>query len=450
MEEPILMYVPVDKVKPNPLNEEYFARYTHEEYETLKRSIEANGIRDPIKVRKIENGYVALGGHARLKIARELGMEEIKAEVYKNISDQDAEYLLIADNDERRHSDDPIKKAKRAKFLTEYWNIRKGGPRLPKGQNGLLEVKELNNLESEIPKGQNGLDDGKTLSDVAQAIGESERTTKRLLKLNDLTPEWQALVSAGKLGTTVAEQLAYIPPDVQAVMYNEVRDAILEMNLEQIKEVRAKVEGGNLEEIDRLKRQLELAVREKKESEARAEKLQEMLAKKEAELRQGHAAMMKLIAEKKQMEEKLAELTASEKARLEAIKKEIEAKERELEELKFAISDLKYEKEEIEKRRNRTDEGISTLNKKLKLVLDIKGDVEAALHQIEEDPYGNAFRCLSKYAPVVRNLADLLYAKLDEVARMGGREIPAEVAEKGVAPAASNVVKFKKEPVPAH
>jgi hypothetical protein len=47
-------------------------------------------------------------------------------------------------------------------------------------------------------------------------------------------------------------------------------------------------------------------------------------------------------------------------------------------------------------------------------------------------------------------LADLLYAKLDEVARMGSREIPAEVAEKGVAPAASNVVKFKKEPVPAH
>jgi len=436
MEEPILMYVPVDKVEPNPLNEEYFARYTPEEYENLKRSIEANGIRDPIKVRKTKNGYVALGGHARLKIARELGMEEIKAEVYKNISDQDAEYLLIADNDERRHSDDPIKKAKRAKFLKEYWGIREGKAN-PKG--------------TVVPRqGQNGLDDGKTLSDVAQAIGESERTTKRLLKLNDLTPEWQALVSSGKLGTTVAEQLAYIPPDVQTVMYNEVRDAILEMSLTQIKEVRAKVESGDLEEINRLKRQLELAVREKKESEARAEKLQESLTKMEAELRQGHAAMMKLIAEKKQMEEKLAELTASEKARLEALNKEIEVKERELEELKFAISDLKYEKEEIEKRRNRTDEGISTLNKKLKLVLDIKGDVEAALHQIEEDPYGNAFRCLSKYAPVVRNLADLLYAKLDEVAQMGNREVSAEVAEKGVAPAASNVVKFKKEPVPAH
>lgn len=432
MEEPITMYVPVDKVEPNPLNEKYVARHTPEEYEILRKSIEVNGVRDPIKVRKTEGGYIALGGHTRLKIAKELGIKEIKANIYRNISDEEAEYLLVADNHERRYNDDPIKKKNRAIFLAEYWDIKlgKGGDR-----------RSMDKMSIDRPK--------KTLADVAEAIGESYKTTQRLLKLNDLTPEWQALVSAGKLGTTVAEQLAYIPPEVQAKMYNEIRDAILEMNLEQIKEVRAKVESGNLEEIDRLKRQLELAVREKKESEARAEKLQEMLAKKEAELRQGHAAMTKLIAEKKQMEEKLAELTASEKARLEALNKEIEAKERELEELKFAISDLKYEKEEIEKRRNRTDEGISTLNKKLKLVLDIKGDVEAALHQIEEDSYGNAFRCLSKYAPVVRNLADLLYAKLDEVARMGSREIPAEVAEKGVAPAASNVVKFKKEPVPA-
>lgn len=51
------------------------------------------------------------------------------------------------------------------------------------------------------------------LSDIAEMIGENVRTTKRILKLNDLIPEIQSLVSAGKLGTTVAEQIAYLTPE---------------------------------------------------------------------------------------------------------------------------------------------------------------------------------------------------------------------------------------------
>ena len=435
MEKPIQMYVKLCEIVPNPLNEQYFARHAPEEYETLKRSIAANGIRDPLKLRKTKDGYVLLGGQTRFAIAKELGMEEVKADIYKNISDHEAEYLLIADNDERRHGDDPIKQMKRAVFLKEYWGVREGKAN-PKG--------------TVIPRqGQNGPDDGKTLSDVAQAIGESERTTKRLLKLNDLAPEWQALVSAGKLGVTVAEQLAYFPPDVQSEFYNTVREAILEMNLTQIKDVRARVESGDPEEIRRLKHQLELAGKKlelvTRENEERIEKLQAALSEKEAELRRGFAATKKLMDEKAELEKRLKDLSASEKARLDVLEDEIKTLEEQKDALIFEISDLKYELNESKEKRTRTDEGISTLTKKLKLVLDIKGEVEAALNQIEEDPYGNAWRCLLKFAPVLRDMTDLLYKKLDEVARMGNREIPAEIAEKGLAPAVSNVVKFKKE-----
>ncbi len=55
----------------------------------------------------------------------------------------------------------------------------------------------------------------KTAADIAETIGESEKTTRRLLKLNDLILEIQTLVSSGKLGTTAAEQLAYLTPDEQ-------------------------------------------------------------------------------------------------------------------------------------------------------------------------------------------------------------------------------------------
>jgi hypothetical protein len=42
------------------------------------------------------------------------------------------------------------------------------------------------------------------MEDVANAIGESVDTTQRLLKLNELTPELQELVSSDSLGQMAA------------------------------------------------------------------------------------------------------------------------------------------------------------------------------------------------------------------------------------------------------
>ncbi|GCD81913.1 hypothetical protein PTHTG4_09750 [Parageobacillus thermoglucosidasius] len=128
-----------------------------------------------------------------MRIAKELGMTEVPVEIV-DVDEWQAEYLLIAENVERRGQaeTDPIKKARIAQFLKEYWGVQHGGNRAS-GQNGHL----------------------KTRQDIADAIGEDKRTTRRLLKLNDLIPELQSLVSAGKLGTTAAEQLAYLTPDVQ-------------------------------------------------------------------------------------------------------------------------------------------------------------------------------------------------------------------------------------------
>jgi len=88
-----------------------------------------------------------------------------------------------------------MKKARIAEFLKDYWDVRKGNSQMR--QNGTL----------------------KTIEDIGQAIGEDRRNTQRLLKLNDLIPELQQLVSNGKLGTTAAEQLAYLSPEVQRALY---------------------------------------------------------------------------------------------------------------------------------------------------------------------------------------------------------------------------------------
>lgn len=129
--------------KPHPKNTDYYSDLTPEKYEEIKRSIETHGIRDPLKVLP---DYTILAGHQRHKIALALELQEVPITIM-DVSPEEAEYLLVADNEERRQADDdPMKKARRAAFLKEYWGVRKGGDRKSKGQNGLLIFRSINDV----------------------------------------------------------------------------------------------------------------------------------------------------------------------------------------------------------------------------------------------------------------------------------------------------------------
>lgn len=223
-------YVPVDLLKPHSKNEEYFSRPTEEEYQRIKRSIEAEGIRDPLKVTP---DYTVVAGHLRLEIAKELGFDRVPVEIVDG-DEEYLEYLLVADNEERRVCRDPMKKARRAEFLARYWGVRQGSLAKPGTPEGHF-----------VPQ-------VKTLADVAEAVGESEKGLKRLLKLNDLIPELQALVSTGRLGTTAAEQLAYLTPEVQHELYAVLGETIAELTVREAKDLRARAEGA-----ETLKKELE-------------------------------------------------------------------------------------------------------------------------------------------------------------------------------------------------
>ncbi|WP_156807300.1 hypothetical protein [Effusibacillus pohliae] len=109
---------------------------------------------------------------------------------------------------------DPIKQARIAAFLKEYWGVQHGGNRGSSRQNGDL----------------------KTTRDIADFIGESKRNTERLLKINDLIPEIQALVSANRLGTTAAEQLAYLTEEEQRTLIDVFgAEAVGRISVEQSK-----------------------------------------------------------------------------------------------------------------------------------------------------------------------------------------------------------------------
>lgn len=211
--------IQISKLKPHPKNEYYFTDIEGEKYEEVKQSIETYGIREPIV---ITTNYTVISGHQRLRIANDLGFTEVPVDI-KDVDEWEAEYLLIAYNTERRGEaeKDPIKKARQANFMREYWK-----------NNGMY-------LEGRPKKVDNN---GRTLLDVAEVIGETERTTKRLLKLNDLIPQLQSLVSSGKLGTTAAEQLAYLTVEEQTALFDERGDSIGDMTVEEVKKLRKEIE----------------------------------------------------------------------------------------------------------------------------------------------------------------------------------------------------------------
>ncbi len=256
-----MVVVSTNKLKEHHKNGYYFTDVEGEKYDEIRRSIEQNGIRDPIK---ITMDYTVISGHQRLRIARDLGMKEVPVVMIPDLNEQEAEYLLIAENVERRGQaeTDPIKKSRIANFLREYWGVRHG-------------------MNRHTMSGQNV--QSKTTADIAETIGESEKTTRRILKLHDLIPELQDLVSEGKLGTTAGEQLAHLTEDNQRALLDVLGEEIEKTTVAKAKEYRSesnsqKDKDGFVNKIKQLQQENENL---KRELDNKSEAIKEVVIEKE-------------------------------------------------------------------------------------------------------------------------------------------------------------------------
>ncbi|TKI67932.1 hypothetical protein FC756_12025 [Lysinibacillus mangiferihumi] len=151
---------------------------------------------------KCTPAFTVISGHQRLRIAQDLGLSEVPVDII-DVDEWEAEYLLIAENTERRGEaeSDPIKKGRIAGFMEDYWE-----------RLGIYQRGRGNAHNGQL----------KSQADVADFIGETRQTTQRLLKLNELIPQLQRLVSTGKLGTTSAEQLAYLSNRLHMKIYTTI------------------------------------------------------------------------------------------------------------------------------------------------------------------------------------------------------------------------------------
>jgi ParB family transcriptional regulator, chromosome partitioning protein len=72
------------------------------ERDELLASIRECGVMEPIKVKKVGDGYLNFTGHRRLDCAKELGLARIRAEVWDDISDGEAVLMGFVENINRK------------------------------------------------------------------------------------------------------------------------------------------------------------------------------------------------------------------------------------------------------------------------------------------------------------------------------------------------------------
>ncbi|PWI52057.1 ParB/RepB/Spo0J family partition protein, partial [Sulfoacidibacillus thermotolerans] len=144
-----------------------------------------------------------------------------------DVDDNKAARMLISANVKTRTLS-PMELAKAIRrereLIEQTYGERRGNPNL----NSAHDEQNLKGLWSE---------------QVSQEIGKSEQHIRRLDKLNELIPELQQLVDQGKLGTTVAEQLAYLTSDEQTALYQTFGKAIGKQSVAETKEVRKQIES---------------------------------------------------------------------------------------------------------------------------------------------------------------------------------------------------------------
>jgi len=70
----------------------------------------------------------------------------------------------------------------------------------------------------------------KTIKDIAETLYEHERTIYRLIKLTNLTPEFQELVDEGKIGLVKAYHISKLDQEKQEELLKENEDLIVRKN----------------------------------------------------------------------------------------------------------------------------------------------------------------------------------------------------------------------------
>ncbi len=176
----------LDLIEPNA--EQPRTRFTEENLEELTQSIRANGIVQPIVVRRKGSRFEIVAGERRWRAAQRAGLQKIQA-VVKNVSDDKLLELALIENIQRQEL------------------------------NPIEEARAYKNLISSV---------GLTQELVAERVGKNRTVITTSLRLLKLPEEIQKLIEEGKLSAGHGRALLMID-DLES--QKRIAATIIEMSL---------------------------------------------------------------------------------------------------------------------------------------------------------------------------------------------------------------------------
>jgi ParB family chromosome partitioning protein len=185
--------IPIARISANPYQPR--KRFNPEDLASLRASISAHGVLQPILVSETATGYQLVAGERRLRAAQAAGLERIPA-VIRQLVDRDQLELALVENLQREDLD-PIETADAYRQLINRF--------------------------------------GFSQDDVATRVGRARSTVANTLRLLELAPEVQAAVGDGRLSEGHGRALG----GLQAELQGRVLDSVIgqELSVRQTEEL---------------------------------------------------------------------------------------------------------------------------------------------------------------------------------------------------------------------
>jgi ParB-like nuclease domain. len=183
-----------------PFHDHIFACYSEEMLQELMDSIEDVGLLVPILARdhpEIRGKFEILSGHNRVEACKRLGMKQVHARIFSNLTEDEAKLIVIETNLKQRNLDD-FKPSERAAIVSARHNLIK--------KQGLRT-----DLIHEIESQKNEEKDGKN---APFHLGKSQ--IWRYTRINEfLSENLKMLLDDDKLKIKGAVELSYLELDEQ-------------------------------------------------------------------------------------------------------------------------------------------------------------------------------------------------------------------------------------------
>jgi len=172
--------IAISRISPNPYQPR--KRFNPEDLASLRASIAAHGVLQPILVSETATGYQLVAGERRLRAAQAAGLDRIPA-VIRQLVDRDTLELALVENLQRADLD-PIETADAYRQLINRFGLSQ--------------------------------------DDVATRVGKARSTVTNTLRLLDLAPEVQSAVADGRLSEGHGRALGGLATELQSRVLDSV------------------------------------------------------------------------------------------------------------------------------------------------------------------------------------------------------------------------------------